>query len=313
MDIKYILKLETDKKIEGTYIIDNMKKVPFKDEAKGNYLTFKLFDKTGIIDAKMWKDCDEIFDKIKNGDVVIIIGASDNFNNKISVVVMKIEVDHKCDVIKFLPTSPFNPETMYAGVCDILDKIKDKDILKLWKEIENDEIFIEKFKKCPGGKGKTHHAYIHGLLEHTYSMLNILEKFASVYVINSDKLYMGAFLHDAGKVYTYKYDRNIDMTNLGRLHEHTALGYSFFMIKMLDIEVEKEKRMEIIEDIGHIILSHHDTPEFHTFVRPMTLEAKLVAQADYLDSFKTRFERNIEETDDEWVFDTLEKQFYFKR
>ena len=70
---------------------------------------------------------------------------------------------------------------------------------------------------------------------------------------------------------------------------------------------------DIIEDIGHISLSHHDIPEFHTFVRPMTLEAKLVAQADFFDSFQTRHRATFEDLDEEWFYSNLDNQFFFKR
>jgi len=313
MNIKEILKLENDKKIEGVYIVDTMRKVPFKDKDKGEFLAFKLFDRTGTVDAKIWKNTDEVFDKVKNGDVVKIIGASNIYRDKMSVIVMKIDVDEDYDIAKLLPASKYNPKTMFKDVCEIMDTIKDEDIMKLWIEIKNDDSFIKKFMRCPGGKGKTHHAYLHGLLEHTLSILIILKRFAIIPEADVDKMYMGGFLHDVGKIYSYKWDSNIEMTNLGRLHEHTALGYSFFMIRMSDIDMPHKKRVEIIEDIGHIILSHHDIPEFHTFVRPMTLEAKLVAQADFFDSFQTRHRATFEDLDEEWFYSNLDNQFFFKR
>ncbi len=313
MDTKEILKLESDVKIEGYYIIDKIKKVPFRDKTKGDFLVFKLFDKTGIVDGKIWNDADEMAEKLKDGNVVRIMGASNLYNDKMSVIVGKIEVDDKYDIAKLVPASKYDPKVLFKDLCEIMDEIKTKEIKLLWNEIKDDESFIKKFIQCPGGKGKTHHAFLHGLLEHTHSILTILKKFSLLASVDKDKMYMGGFLHDVGKIYSYKWGTNIEMTNLGRLHEHTALSYSFFMIRMSDVEMEHAIRKELIEDIGHIILSHHDTPEFHTFVRPMTIEAKLVAQADFMNSFSARYDDTFEDYDDEWFFSNLDKQFFFKR
>jgi 3'-5' exoribonuclease len=185
---------------------------------------------------------------------------------------------------------------------------------KYWNYYKKDTQFVEKFKKWPGGKGNVHHAYQHGLLEHTFSMIKMVKTLQNEFTfpIDIEKTIIGAFLHDIGKLDSYDFNIKTSMTNIGRLQDHSTLGYYKFRKDIETLNDLKDKNI-IIEEIGHIILSHHGIE--HSIIKPMTIEARIVSYADFLDSDSNHMQQQLKHNSDEqgWIFDTLNDQFYFKR
>jgi 3'-5' exoribonuclease len=322
MLVEEILKSPNNTIVDGTYLINDIKLKPFF-EKEGHFLTFTLQDKTGTVWAKIWDNAESIAKLLKEvqADVVTIKGRSNVYNNKTQLIVDKIK---KADDGTYLTTdlvasSMQNVEMMWTELSDFLDtNITNAPIKALWLDFRDDASFVNKFKIWPGGKGPVHHAYQHGLLEHTLSVLKILKSFTNLSVkVDQDKMFIGGFLHDIGKLEAYKFDVKITMSDIGRLHEHTVLSYYAFR-KRLDKLIAKSQILDtdlLEEDIGHIILSHHGTKEQHAVIKPMTLEAKYVAFADLLDSDTNYMSQQIEHNSDDqgWIFDTLQSQFFFKR
>lgn len=125
-----------------------------------------------------------------------------------------------------------------------------------------------------------HHAFIGGLLLHTYEMLRLLHLFvkdrqgALPFKVNPLHCLIGVLYHDFGKLREYD---GFDYTETIALTPHCILGAE---------EVEKcysgyfEPRD--IQLIKHIILSHHGKPEFGAACVPATLDAFLVHTIDML-------------------------------
>jgi len=315
MIVEQILKSETNVLVEGTYIINDIKLKPFS-EREGHFLTFSLQDKTGIVWAKIWDNGEKIAESLKqaNAFAVTIKGRTNVYQNKTQVIVDKIKVAEEYVVSDLMIVATKDPEEMWNELCSIMDTMKNKHIKKVWQDFKDDVEFVEKFKVCPGGKGTVHHAYRSGLLEHTLTVVEILMQ-VNLFMkdkVNYDKLLLGAFAHDLGKLESYSMENiKIEMTDAGRLHGHLALGYYSF-----------KKRLEtkgfapaLIEDIGHIILSHHGSRDKGAVVEPMTIEAKLVSFADVLDSDTSYMHQQLGHNSDEkgWVFDSLMSQFFFTR
>jgi 3'-5' exoribonuclease len=322
MFVEEILKSASNSVVEGTYLLNDPKLRPFNDK-EGHFFTFNLQDKTGVVWAKIWDNAENIAQKLKEQDIQIVTiqGRTNLYNNKVQVIVDKIKKADTYEIKDLIKLTERDPEDMFSELVSIINSVlHDKLSVIANYYFENTE-FLEKFKKWPGGKGVVHHAYQHGLLEHTLSVTKLVESFQMKLglPINIEIAVLGAFLHDIGKIDAYDFNIKTSMTNIGRLHEHTVLGYYKFRRDLDRIEdnmtsdlVDKE---QIIEDIGHIILSHHGTYQQHAIIKPMSIEAKLVAFADYLDSDTNYMAQQLQHNSDEqgWVFDTLNEQFFFKR
>jgi putative nucleotidyltransferase with HDIG domain len=138
-----------------------------------------------------------------------------------------------------------------------------------------------RLKRAPAAKG-FHHAYLGGLLEHTLSMVRILDFLASHYPTASrDMLIAGGILHDIGKIEEFSYDRAIDYSTPGRLLGHIYLGVEMLDRKIAAIEGFPEG---LALELKHVVLAHHGELDFGSPKRPKTVEALIVHFVDDLDA-----------------------------
>jgi len=304
--------------VEGTFLICDLKLRPFNEKAN-HFLTFTLQDKAGTVWAKIWDNAEAISKQLSDQKITVatIIGRTNLFNNKIQVIVDKIKKAESYNIKDLVKVSTNNIDVMWDELVTIVDESLKSDSLKqIWNAFKSNQEFLEKFKLWPGGKGNVHHAYKHGLLEHTLSVMKITYQFYSQLdiILSIEKTIIGAFLHDIGKIEAYNYDNmTTSLSNLGRMHDHSVLSY--FQFRSITEMLKLKDSQQIVEEIGHIILSHHGFKEGLVIVKPMTIEAKFVAMADYFDSDTNHMLKQLETNVDTqgWVFDSLNNQFYFKR
>ncbi len=141
-----------------------------------------------------------------------------------------------------------------------------------------DDGFRTQYGECPAAISG-HHAAIGGLLKHTAEVAAIGRTLARVSGADADTVLAGAFLHDIGKLESYRWDGVFDMTERGRLLGHVAIGVLMFDRRMAEAsrppcgEGERATLM-------HLILSHHGRLEWGATVQPMTLEAEVLHWAD---------------------------------
>ena len=129
-----------------------------------------------------------------------------------------------------------------------------------------------------------HHAYVHGLLEHT---LAVAENALALAQANRDRglavdvelTVAGALIHDLGKIEAYALNPTPEVTLEGTFLDHIPLGFALFSRLADAFGLEGEARTLL----GHIILSHHGQKEYGSPVLPASPEALIVAASDELD------------------------------
>ena len=145
------------------------------------------------------------------------------------------------------------------------------------------------YRDAPAAK-RYHHAYIHGLLEHSLQVARAVSALSAIFPgVNRDLTVTGALLHDIGKLDTYRRIGNqIEMSDAGRLHGEIALGFARIREEVAQIDGFPP---ELSQALLHIILSHHGSLEHGSPVVPCTREATLVHMADNLGSKLGSFDR----------------------
>jgi len=166
---------------------------------------------------------------------------------------------------------------------------------------------------------KLHHDYIGGLLEHVHNMLRVAVAILPLYPnVQADLVLAGIFLHDIGKTEELTYDMAFTYTDSGQL-----IGHIVKSILMVNQKVDALRaggtqiEQEIVDSLGHIILSHHGEYEFGSPKLPAMPEAFMVYYIDDLDAKLNMVESAIDEEagDANWTAwkNALQTRLYRKR
>lgn len=268
------------------------------------YLSVTLQDNTGQIEAKVWDATDHDLTVFKEGQIVEINADVIEYRNKLQ---LKIITARPVDIAKvslneFTISSPVKLDHMKKELERFIESIKNKEIYQIVRTIIDryyDDILV-----YPAA-AKLHHAYTHGLLEHTITLANIADKIIEYYLelyngewmINRDLVIGGILLHDVGKTIELSGPVLTTYTLEGKLLGHISIMHA----EVLNTAKELGITGEMPALLGHIILSHHGKLEFGSPVVPLTKEALLVSMIDDLDA-KMKLVENALLTADEGGF-----------
>jgi len=247
------------------------------------YMTLKLMDRSGEIEARVWDRVDEFATMFGKDDFIHVSGRGNLYLGKMQLVVQNIYrvAEEDVDLADFLPVSQRPVAEMRKELDQLLASLDDGPICQLLRAFFDDADFFQRYSRAPAAKGM-HHVYLGGLLEHSLAVAALACDLAQRYPrINRDLLIAGALLHDLGKTAELSYQRSFDYTDEGKLVGHLVMG-----VGMID------KRAAAITDfpaqtlmlIKHLILSHHGQYDFGSPKRPKILEAVVLNFIDDLDS-----------------------------
>lgn len=297
-------KIFVDQIKEGQYVesVFVVTRINLRDWDGGKLLNFRLADKTGKISAVLWDNAEETAKRICEGSLVEVSGPVRVYRSELQITVKQIEqVDDpsRFDPQFFLPVAATPIENLVEDYDRAIVAIQDKDYKALLTLFREDGTLWEKFKIAPAAK-LWHHAYLHGLMEHTMSVVKLCQLIAPFYPrANRDLLVAGAVFHDSGKMEEFQYDFRIDYSTEGRLWGHIFIGASLaekLIARLPDFPEEKKRQ------VLHIILSHHGEVE-RSPILPMTLEATLLHHIENMDAQANAVQRemnNVYDQNREW-------------
>ena len=247
------------------------------------YLRLRLADRTGEIEARVWDGVEAFADLFTRDDFIRIKAQATSYQDKIQLNIKSLKKagDDEIALEDFLASSARDPDEMLAELIAIVQGIENPFLKQLVMAFLENEEFTPLFKRAPGAK-RLHHSFLGGLLEHTLSVVNLIQKIKGYYEgINHDLLLAGGTLHDIGKVYELSYERSFDYTDQGRLVGHIVMG-----VEMVDKEIARIEGFpsELAMLMKHLLLSHHGLHEWGSPTRPMTLEAQILHHLDDLDA-----------------------------
>lgn len=257
------------------------------------YFRVTLQDKTGSVQAKIWKDSFAVTkaDQINSGDVLSIDFDASEYNGELQLTIKRAEKLEEYDMQELVKMSNKNVDEMYEKLLSILESVKDTEIRGVLLTIAKDPTIAKKLKYAIAAE-KVHHDYIGGLVEHVLEMMAIAETILSLYPrANRSIVIAGIFLHDIGKIDELGLDQATFIRTLsGYLVGHITIGVMLFE-KFLPPAFSEDKKLAI----EHIILSHHRELEFGAVVKPATIEAIIVAMADLASSTVRQYQKELDE------------------
>lgn len=253
------------------------------------YLDMTLCDISGEVNAKMW---DGQTPPPPAAQVIRLRGKMLEYNNRPQLRVDKFrmaEEGDKVDMSVLIPCAPRPAEEMLDEIMARVDAIQDPELQALVRA--RLEACGDQLSYFPAA-AKLHHAERSGLLHHTSTMLRGAAAICGVYpTLDADLLAAGVILHDLCKINEMQADELglvSDYTAQGNLIGHLVLGVAELdrVGKALNV------RPELLMMLEHMILSHHDLPEYGSPKPPMFPEAEVLHVLDLLDA--RMFEMNRE-------------------
>ena len=242
-----------------------------------------------------------MFDTVKaagEGGVLRVEGRIDYYQGRLSPKLLKV--------------AALSDEELGApGLIDNLVEVAPEPASELWAEfqhfieaIKHDELRMtvrgifeevgEVFKWTPAAVAM-HHAYRHGLLEHTIHMARACKALLPLYPeVDADLAMAGILIHDTGKTVEYEGSLATKRSRKGILQGHVVLGYQLARKHGIKSRLDAER----LERLEHIVLSHQGEPEWGAAVYAATPEAVFVSMIDNLDAKMGMVQRTLRQAND---------------
>jgi len=304
MTHKFINEIEPGETIDDIYLV---KEPVLRSTTRGDlYIAMFLADRTGQLNARMWQANEQIYRALPKPGFVHVQGRSELYQNSLQIVVNNVSVVDagKVCLEDFLARTDKDTTLMLEEVETILSRIKNPQLKTLVERFLEDRQLMEKFCNAPGGT-TLHHNYLGGLLEHTWNMLKVAEAILPLYPnVQADLVLAGIFLHDIGKTKELSYDMAFSYTDSGQLIGHVVQSLLMLHQKADALAAEgKAIDREVLDALGHIILSHHGQYDFGSPKLPATPEAFMVYYIDDLDAKMNQISSAIEKesSDSNWT------------
>ena len=247
----------------------------------GKYLDMTLCDISGEVNAKMW---DGLTPPPAVAEVIRVRGVMLEYNGRPQLRVDKMRPateDDDYDMQLLAPCAPLPPQQMLDEILERVDAMKDTQLKALVQA--RLDLCGEKLNYYPAAS-KLHHAERSGLLHHTSTMLRMAKYVCEVYPqLDADLLAAGVILHDLCKIDEMASDE------IGMVSDYTAqcllIGHLVEGVAEIDrLGKQLGTRAELLMMLEHMILSHHDLPEYGSPKPPMFPEAEALHTLDLLDA-----------------------------
>ncbi len=247
----------------------------------GAYLRFEFGDRTGTISGSHFNPTSGERAQACEMEFCRVWGTVDK-QWGLNLSRFPESVDCPADLTPFLPVSPVPFAVLTTRFENLLSQVREPQLATLLqKYFAPGAKWRSSFDDAPAAV-RNHHAYRHGLLEHT---IEVAEMALAMHDANPgasgpfqrDLLLTGALLHDIGKLREITGDAcGYRFSTMGQLLGHTSLG-------MLTVyaNVGNCVGSPLRELLLGMIASHHGCFEWGAPALPLTREGLILHQADH--------------------------------
>jgi 3'-5' exoribonuclease len=296
---RFIDSLQSGDKVTWYFRIQEI--IKKKTKNGDDFLDLTVMDRTGRMPAKIWNHVEEHYQSIKAGEIYKISGEIKDYKGKNQITINSLHpitaADTDCNPADYNETPPFDCAALQERMYSLLAaNLTDPYLLKL----------VQFFKEEYGpplqqayGAQKIHHAFAGGLLQHTYSLLEMVLLLAPHYNLDKELLLIGALFHDIGKTAEFRTQPALETTLEGGLLGHVVISLTMFLDlknRITDFPAALSTRIQ------HLIVSHHGEKEYGAPEVPKTREAYLLHLLDLLDSRMNIFSEQIRSGDGQKLF-----------
>lgn len=190
------------------------------------------------------------------------------------------------DISNLLPHGNFDVQAYKNKLANYIKAVRTPGLRVLLENIFSGDTY-EAFVNNPAGT-RLHHAYIGGLLQHSVDVTDLAVALAGqMDGIDKDLVIAGALLHDLGKIKEISAQIGFPYTNEGRFMGHIAMTCLMVQEAAAKLRIPSSR----LEQLQHILLSHHGDNEKGSPVACATKEAFIVHYADEINAVMNQFEQ----------------------
>ena len=226
------------------------------------YLALELRDRSGSVQARAFRDADQLAGLFERGDIVRVIGRVERFRDELVVEVADIRrhdaaagTPTEAITQAFLPVAYRDFEELDGFLEHLAAEVYDPGYRALLDALMADVQLRADFRRTPCSRAG-HHAYLGGLLEHTVAVATLARELCDLHRrLNSDLLLTAAIVHDIGRTREFTYTAEIGLTDEGRLLGHLALGQQLLIERFATLgdALDDSRRLALL----HCVMGHH--------------------------------------------------------
>ncbi len=218
------------------------------------YLALELRDKTGVLQARAFREADAMAGRFERGELVRVSGRVERFRDELVLEIGGIERVGPHDAVDpgdFLPTAYRNLDELDGFLEHLAREVHDRQYRALLERLLGDDSLRVQWRRAPCSRAG-HHAYLGGLLEHTVAVATLGYELCQLHPrLRSDLLLTAAIVHDLGRTREFTYGAELGLTDEGRLLGHLVIGER--IISERGADMDDEHRLALL----HCVLTHH--------------------------------------------------------
>ena len=246
-----IAALQPGRPLSGRYAV--VRKDRQQSKAGTPYLSLELRDRSGSIQARIFRDADQLGARFERGDAIEARGKVERFRGRLSAEITALRriEPGAFDPAEFLPSAYRSSEELQGFFEHLVSEIYDPGLRGVVEAVTGAEPTATELRRAPCTRGG-HHAYLGGLLEHTVAVGTLVGEVCQLHPkLNSDLLMAAALLHDIGKTREFTYGAEFGISDEGAMLGHLAIGAE--LISGPARRLPDEMRLALL----HCVLSHH--------------------------------------------------------
>ncbi len=254
------------------------------------YWEGQLQDASGSIPGKVWDSSGGKNGRVKvmeptlaAGSAVKIRARVESYSGALQLNILEAAVARDASPELFSPRSRRPLKEMVNELDALISSLKDADYKRLLSAFRDGPRLFGPFCGAPAAKA-VHHAWVHGLLEHSLQLARGTKALAPFYPgLDEELVILGCFFHDAGKAWEISAMPGFEYTTRGKLLGHIYMGARIVEELCGQISGFPEgKRLHLV----HLVLSHQGerSEGFGSAADPATPEAIFFHHLDNLDA-----------------------------
>ncbi|MGG1519609.1 HD domain-containing protein [Paenibacillus oryzisoli] len=280
-----IKQLQAPDEFVGFYLIKELEIKQTNTTPAKDFLDIVLCDASGQIPAKLWDASITDKETFFPMTLVKVQGLVQLYRERLQVKIAKIRKATPEDDVKltdFIRSAPISPYDLIQTIHRVLDSIENPTIRNI---VSFCVVKVgDKLEHSPAAKSH-HHAYYAGLAYHIVRMLEIGEFICGQRpFLNPDLIKAGIILHDIAKPDEMVAQLGIvsDYSVQGKLLGHISMVSSWITEAAIYHGIDLQS--DVVIGLQHIVLSHHNLPEWGSPVLPQLPEAVALHYIDSMDA-----------------------------